>query len=103
MSSENIQDGAGHFERGSKLGRAFYRNLLSFLETEARTALTFARLARGSKDADRKARNIGNAYTGYETILEFRGRFNLAEGDARRLNEALTRIRSVLQELGALP
>jgi len=45
--------------------------LLSFLDTELKTGLTFARLALTARDPQKISRNLSNARKAYETIIDY--------------------------------
>jgi hypothetical protein len=44
---------------------------LSFLDTELKTGLTFARLALTARDPQKISRNLSNARKAYETIIDY--------------------------------
>jgi len=76
------------------------RTSVEFLKTDLETALTFAKIARQSRDSIRKNRNSLAARKGYETLLRLVPKVELGDDDGRILADGLNRLRAELEALG---
>jgi len=70
-----------------------------FVNTEAETGLTLARLAADSRDAKKKARNRCNARKAYDTALKRVGAVAQSE-DLEAVHQKLRKLRKLLKSLG---
>lgn len=75
---------------------------LDFLLTEIETGLTFANLANSSQpeEGDKVVRNVKNARTAYDKVLQFRQRVKLDKAANAKLDASLKRLQTALQDLG---
>ena len=71
-----------------------------FLETDLRTALTFTKIARQTRDPERKARTRRNARKAYDMVVGYMTKVELTPSDVRVFSRLLKKLRFDLTELG---
>lgn len=71
-----------------------------FLLTDLRTALTFTKIARQTRDPERKARTCSNARRAHDTVIGYMTKVELTTSDARIISRLLKKLKSDLKELG---
>ena len=71
-----------------------------FLKIDLHTALTFAKIARETKDAARRLRNIRSARKAYETLIKLSRKIDLPPADTKAIDKVLEELRTKLVELG---
>ncbi len=69
------------------------------LKTEVHTGRTFARVALGSDDPDKIARNTANAQKAYDTARVWIGGASLDAEDAKEIGEQLEQLKAELARL----
>jgi hypothetical protein len=72
-------------------------NGLAFLRVELRTGLTFARIARTAKQADKRNRNFLKAKEAYDSVLHFMPRVVLTVSQSKEIKRKLERLKTELQ------
>lgn len=86
----------------SILVKDFNQRGTEFLKVELETGLTFANIALGEVlGSEERIKAQANARKAYQTVLRLRGRFDPPnEAATRDIENALDRLRSVLEKLG---
>jgi hypothetical protein len=69
------------------------------IKTEVQTGQTFARIALGSDDPDKTARNTGYAQKAYDTARAWAERTPLSPDDAKEIGEQLECLKAELAQL----
>ncbi len=72
---------------------------LSFLDTELKTGLTFARLALSARDADKVSRNLVNARKAYDTITAYLANLPAQTPGVEDVREKLRELQKMIQSL----
>lgn len=72
------------------------KNLFSFMSTDLDAAMTLARIAKGSADPQKKARNDANARRALETVLKMYRQSNLTEDERKLVEEKIARVKAVM-------
>jgi hypothetical protein len=72
---------------------------VSFLDTEVKTGLTFARLALKSRDADKVSRNLVNARKAYDTIIDYLADFPPQAPGLEDVREKLRTLQEMIRSL----
>lgn len=72
---------------------------LSFLDTEVKTGLTFARLALKARDAGKVSRNLLNARKAYETITAYLANVPAQTRELAGIREKLKTLQEMIQAL----
>ena len=72
---------------------------LSFLDTEVKTGLTFARLALKARDAGKVSRNLLNARKAYKTITTYLADVPAQTGELEGIREKLKTLQEMIQAL----
>lgn len=73
---------------------------VSFLDTEVKTGLTFARLALKASDPGKISRNLLNARKAYDTLAAYLPTFPPQTPGLEGVNEKMATLRHMLQTLG---
>jgi len=76
------------------------RATTEFLKLDLQTALTFAGIARQTRDQIRKKRNCTAARRAYDTVVRLVDRVELSVEDGRVVRHGLQRLRTELESLG---
>ncbi len=85
----------------SGIGRELNAVSVEVLKTDLNTGMTFAHIAQQStRDPEKKRRNRANARKAYDSVLDYEKRLEITEKDKRDIAEKLTRLKSVLIQLG---
>jgi len=71
-----------------------------FLQIDCEIALTFASIASGTRDQEKRRRTTQIARTAYDTIMRLRKDTGLSDAQADKLEADLRRLRNELQTLG---
>ncbi len=83
------------------LKRERVRVLTDFLEVDLDTSITFAAAALEATNSEEKQRrNRVNARRGYDAVMHFMRRIEIAAARKRELNVKLRKLRLMLQEAG---
>jgi hypothetical protein len=77
------------------------RNGVDFLLIDSEIALTFAGIALGALDEDKRRRTTRTARRAYDTIARLRSRIELNDQDRERLDANMERLQIELQQLDA--
>lgn len=72
----------------------------NFLQIDCEIALTFASVALGATNQEKRTRTTRVARKAYDTILRLKRSTNLDEDEKRKLHAGLLRLKSALQTLG---
>ncbi|HYL95676.1 MAG TPA: hypothetical protein VET69_07725 [Terriglobales bacterium] len=72
---------------------------LSFLDTELKTGMTFARLALKARDANKVARNLVNARKAYDTIIAYLADLPAETPGLDGIQERLKTLQQMIQSL----
>jgi len=73
---------------------------VDFIRSDLDAALTFAQIARESRDAEKTTRNTRNARLGYDTVVRFLHRTTLSMDEQVYVDEKLDQLRLALVALG---
>lgn len=76
-----------------------YAASIRFVNTEADTGITLARLAVDARDANKKARDRGHARTAYDTALKRLGALDQSD-ELETVHSKLRQLRKLLKSLG---
>ncbi len=88
-------------DRQTNRENTFVDTALDFLNTEADTGLTFARIANQSNDAEESLRRRREARKAYDSVLKYLGRAaNASSGDIEALRHKMAELRDALESLG---
>jgi len=71
-----------------------------FLLIDSEIALTFATIASGASNQEKRRRTAQTARTAYDTIMRLRKHTNLDEAERKKLDDNVQRLKSELQRLG---
>ena len=71
-----------------------------FLLIDSEIGLTFARIASGASNQEKRRRTAQTARTAYDTIMRLRKHTNLDEAERKKLDDNVQRLKSELQRLG---
>ncbi len=72
---------------------------LSFLDTELKTGLTFARLASKASDPEKMSRNLMNARKAYDAIVGYLSNFPPHTPGVEGIREKLRALQEMIQSL----
>lgn len=90
-----------HIYNDSGIGRDLNAVSVEVLKTDLKTGITFAHIAQQStSDPEKKKRNQANARKAYDSVLDYENRLEIAQEDKLDMAEKLTRLKSVLIQLG---
>jgi hypothetical protein len=88
------------FTREAELRQQFEQNRTHFLLTELDLSTTFCEIAKSSNDPEKAKRNVGNARTGYDTVLKFQDGVLLDADQKDEFELKFSHLKSLLKELG---
>ena len=71
-----------------------------FLKVDLETALTFVKIARETRDASRRNRNLRAARKAYDTVHAFVRKIALEAQESQVIHGRMTRLKSELEALG---
>lgn len=75
---------------------------VSFLDTELKTGLTFARVALKASDSGKLSRNLQNARKAYDTIIGYLANFPPQAPEVQNLRKNLRTLQEMIQSLEKL-
>jgi hypothetical protein len=78
----------------------YRQSSIHFLNTELDTGLTFARIAAGATNRNKKERNCANARKAYDSALHLLEQVSLGNEEASAIEEKLSALRLGLEKLG---
>ena len=87
-------------ERQNHRYNSFVQAALGFLNVEADTGLTLARLAADAKDAEQMTQQTRQARKAYDTVVKYLGKAHVSREDLNGLEQKLARLRDLLKSLG---
>ena len=84
----------------TKTGKRLNAASKDFLRADVETALTFAEIALGTEDAEKRQRNKQHAKDAYDTILRFQERVTYTPAENAYMTERMERLKKDLEQLG---
>jgi len=79
------------------------RNRFTFMSTDLDAALTLAKIAEGTSDERKKARNESNARRALDTVLGLYRTASLTDDECKFLGEKIADVRTALERLASRP
>jgi hypothetical protein len=88
------------FAGDAELRQQIEQNRAQFVMAEVDLATTFCAVAQSSDDPEKVKRNVGNARTGYDTILKFWDGVLFDAKSRREFEQKFSHLKSLLKDLG---